>query len=191
MGVSQRTVTGGELIDGVIILNGTVDVNGAANGIIFDADGDTTIGSNTDDQLEFKIAGAIDFTMTANTFKLATLSKIVGPATTEYATFVPILAQQALSGAGAMSLTTYYTAWTTTSTDAGSLADGTAIGQLKKVQLIVDGGDGTLTPTNLSGGTTITFADAGDFVILAWNGTDWVAIELGNAADGATAPVLA
>ena len=100
-------------------------------------------------------------------------------------------AQQALSGAGALNVTSYYSAWTTTGADAGTLADGTAIGQLKKIQLIVDGGDGTLTPSNLSGGTTITFADAGDYVVLVWDGTNWIALELGNDADGATAPVVA
>lgn len=104
---------------------------------------------------------------------------------------IPIAAQQALSGAGAVNITSYYTAWTTTGANAGTLANGAQKGQLKKIQLIVDGGDGTLTPTSLSGGTTITFADAGDFAVLCWNGTAWVAIELGNDADGATAPVLA
>lgn len=104
---------------------------------------------------------------------------------------IPIAAQQALSGAGAINITSYYTAWTTTGADAGTLANGAQKGQLKKIQLIVDGGDGTLTPTSLSGGTTITFADVGDYALLCWNGTAWVAIELGNAADGATAPVLA
>lgn len=107
------------------------------------------------------------------------------------APFLPLSSQQALSGAGALNVTSYCTKWTTTAANAGTLADGTYVGQLKKIQLIVDGGDGTLTPANLSGGTTITFADAGDFALLIWNGTDWVAIELGNDADGATAPVLA
>lgn len=99
--------------------------------------------------------------------------------------------QQALSGAGAVNVTTYYTAVTTTGADALTLADGTFPGQLKKIKMIVDGGDGTLTPTSLADGTTITFADAGDYVVLRWNGTEWRAIELGNDADGATAPALA
>lgn len=106
--------------------------------------------------------------------------------------FVPAAAQQALSGAGAVNVTSYCTKWTTpTGGAAGTLANGVQVGQLKKVQLIVDGGDGVLTPANLAAGTTITFADVGDFALLLWNGTDWVAIELGNDADGATAPVLA
>ena len=106
----------------------------------------------------------------------------------------PIAAQQALSGAGAVDLASYYTAWTTVGSDgadAGTLADGLFYGQRKRVQLIVDADDGVLTPVNLSGGTTITFADAGDFAELVWNGTEWVAIQLGNDADGATGPVLA
>lgn len=100
-------------------------------------------------------------------------------------------AQQALSGAGAINVTSFYTAVTTTGANALTLANGTFPGQLKKIQLIVDGGDGTLTPTSLTGGTTITFADAGDYALLLWDGDSWVPVELGNDADGATAPVLA
>jgi hypothetical protein len=101
-------------------------------------------------------------------------------------------AAQALSGAGAINVTSYYTAWTTTgASQAGTLANGTFPGQKKKIQLIVDGGDGVLTPVELAGGTTITFADAGDFVILRWDGAEWNVIERGNDADGATGPVVA
>ena len=90
-----------------------------------------------------------------------------------------------------MNVTTFYTAVTTTGANALTLANGTFAGQLKKIKMIVDGGDGTLTPTALTGGTTITFADAGDYVLLLWDGDSWVPVELGNDADGATAPVLA
>lgn len=98
----------------------------------------------------------------------------------------------ALSGAGAITVTEYYTAWTTTGAQAGTLADGSKVGQMKKITLIVDGGDGTLTPNLFVDGATITFADAGDFVILMWTGeyTGWRAIETGNDADGATGPVI-
>lgn len=107
------------------------------------------------------------------------------------ALYIPAAAQQALSGAGAINVTTYYTAWTTTGVQAGTLADGVRVGQLKKVQLIVDGGNGTLTPANLVGGTTITFADAGDYVLLMWTASGWVPLEVGNDADGATGPAIA
>lgn len=36
-----------------------------------------------------------------------------------------------------------------------------------------DGGDGTLTVTNLQGGTTLTFNDAGDFVHLFYQDAKW------------------
>lgn len=99
---------------------------------------------------------------------------------------------QSLSGAGAITVNQYLTLWTTTGVNAGTLADGSYVGQLKKIQMIVDGGDGTLTPTNLADGTTITFSNVGDFVILRWNGVDWRVIERSNATNGAAAtPVLA
>lgn len=190
MAVTQVTSSSGWLIDGVSIIDGTVDLNGTANSLILDADGDTHISAPTDDQIDISIAGADDFTFTANSFNILTNSAIAGPSST-FVPLIPIANQQALSGAGAINITSYYTAWTTTGADAGTLADGVVKGQMKKVQLIVDGGDGTLTPNRLSGATTITFADAGDYAILVWNGTDWVAVELGNDADGATAPVMA
>ena len=106
---------------------------------------------------------------------------------------IPDVAQQALSGAGACNVTAFYTAVTTTGADALTLAAGTELGQLKKIQMIVDGGNGTLTIADpvSSSLDVITFADAGDYVVCIWNGTAWRVIELGNDADGATAPAIA
>jgi len=190
MAVTQVTAVSGFMIDGVMMLNGTVDVNGAANSVILDADGDTHISSPTDDQIDISIAGADDFTITANSLNTLTGSCLAGPSST-FVPFIPLAAAQALSGAGAVDIISYYTAWTTTGVNAGTLADGVVKGQLKKIKMVVDGGDGTLTPANLAGGTTITFADAGDYVLLAWDGTDWVLVESGNAADGVTEPAFA
>lgn len=103
------------------------------------------------------------------------------------ATFMPTAVQQELSGAGAVNLTTYYTAVTNTGADALTLADSTVLGQVKKIKMIVDPGtDSTLT---FNGTATIVFADVGDYAVLIWNGSDWIPVELGNDADGATAPV--
>lgn len=79
---------------------------------------------------------------------------------------------QSLSGAGAVNVTTLTTAWTTTGANAGTLADGTA-GQVKVIVMVVDGGDGTLTPTNLGNGTTITFDTVGDSVTLQFLAGNW------------------
>ena len=175
MAVTQYTASSGVLVDGVNIQDGTVDVDGTADAIILDSDGDTTISAPSDDQIDIEIGGADDFTFTSNSFNVLSGSTIAGPSSTFF-TATPIAAQQALSGAGAINVTTFYTAWTTTGVDAGTLVDGVVKGQLKKIQLIVDGGNGTLTPSNLSGGTTITFADAGDFALLCWDGSNWVAL---------------
>lgn len=94
--------------------------------------------------------------------------------TTQVLGFFPIAAEQALSGPGAINLTSYHTKVTTTGTDALTLADSTQIGQLKKITLVADGGDGTLT---LTGYTSITFDDAGDYVVLVWTGSAWQVIE--------------
>lgn len=190
MAVTQVTSSAGFMIDGVMMLDGTIDVNGTADAIILDADADTSISSPADDQIDFEINGADDFTMTPNSFNVLAGSCIAGPGAT-YVPFIPAAAAQSLSGAGAVNITTWLTKWTTTGSNAATLADSTCVGQIKKIQMIVDAGDGVLTPSNLASGTTITFADVGDYAILMWNGTDWVAIELGNDADGVTAPVLA
>lgn len=101
-------------------------------------------------------------------------------------------AQESSTTAGALSVATYYTAVNTTtgSGHASTLAGGSFVGQRKRVQLIVDAGDLVLTIATLTGGNTITFADAGDFVELVWTGAAWVPVQLGNDADGATAPVI-
>jgi len=192
MAVCQFEVdANGLLLHGVVLKSGTVDVNGTANGIIFDADGDTTIGASTDNQLDITIAGALDFSITANSFNVLAGSTIAGPTST-FAWFAPILAQQALSGAGAVNVTTYYTAFTSTGAgDALTLVDGVVKGHRKVITHVVDGGSGVLTPSNLSGGTTITFTTAGEVAELYFDGTNWVALRLFNTVTPATPPVLA
>ena len=83
---------------------------------------------------------------------------------------------QSLSGAGAVNLTDLITEVTTTGADALTLANGST-GQVKIITMIVDGGDGTLTPTTFANGTTITFNDANDTVALLYANTiGWVVI---------------
>jgi hypothetical protein len=100
---------------------------------------------------------------------------------TLYSAFYPAGAIQNITAGtgGAINVTSYFT---TLNTDAGgdayTLANGTVIGQLKEIYLLVDGGgNAVITPANLAGGTTITMNDAGDSVVLLWNGTDWVVIK--------------
>ena len=86
-----------------------------------------------------------------------------------------ISSPQALSGAGAVNLTTTVTKFTSTgAAQALTLADGID-GQIKIITHVVAGGTGILTPTTKTGFTTITFNAAGDSVTLRFNTTiGWV-----------------
>ena len=77
------------------------------------------------------------------------------------------------SGAGAVSVNGHIHEITTTAADALTLADGTE-GQRLAVIMVTDGGDGTLTPTNLAGAqTTITFDAVGESVDLLFTNGSW------------------
>ena len=74
---SGGTFVGNVTHNGTVTFSSTVsglDVNGTE--IILDADGDTTITADTDDQIDIKIAGADDFQFTANTFTALSGSSI-------------------------------------------------------------------------------------------------------------------
>ena len=60
---------------GTLTTSSTLDVNG--NELILDADADTSITADTDDQIDIKIANADDFRFTANSFNALSGSSIV------------------------------------------------------------------------------------------------------------------
>ena len=87
---------------------------------------------------------------------------------------------QNISGPGAISLTETVSLLTTTGTDAYTLADGTE-GQIKVISMKVNGGNGTVTPTNFVNGTSILFNDVQDTVTLLYQTTGWVLLARQNA----------
>lgn len=193
MGVTVFTDDGnGMTFSGVLLDDGDIKMRGNGK-VYFDLDADTYFTSAADDILDLYIAGSKDFIFQSNNLELQIGTYITSTSATAvcYHPSIPNAAMQSLSGAGAITTTEYYTAWTTTGANAGTLANSDVIGQLKKIQMVVDAGDGTLTPTTLVGGTTITFADAGDTAELMWTASGWRVIALYNVTDGATAPVLA
>jgi len=106
--------------------------------------------------------------------------------------FIPAGAQQALTGAGAINVTSYHTAWTSGGAVAGTLANGTRPGQLKEITLVVAGGNGTLTPATFADGATITFSVVGDNVLLRWTAAGWKVLRRMNIATGSpTTPAVA
>ena len=82
-GVSEKTTRlvysdGTNLVDAGF--GGALDIEGRE--LVLDADGDTTITADTDDQIDIKIAGADDFQFTANTFTAQSGSTIAAQALT-------------------------------------------------------------------------------------------------------------
>jgi len=82
-GVSEKTTRlvysdGTNLVDAGF--GGSLDIEGRE--LVLDADGDTTITADTDDQIDIKIAGADDFQFTANTFTAQAGSTIAAQALT-------------------------------------------------------------------------------------------------------------
>jgi hypothetical protein len=79
---------------------------------------------------------------------------------------------ETVTGAGAISITTAYTSLVTTGANALTLAapGASSLPRLKVIHMTTDGGDGTLASTNIvgqsSGTTSITFNDAGDYLVL-------------------------
>ena len=109
----------------------------------------------------------------------------IGVATATSLATGPVFATlQSLSGPGAINLTSFTTAFTSSAAgNALTLADGAA-GQLKAIVYVaqIAGADtGILTPDNLGNGTTITFNNVGDSVQLQYIGTNWWVIAINGA----------
>jgi len=149
---------GGALAEAVIGSGGGhtyVTSNGAYN-LILDTNQGTTTGNIT---IEDGANGAI--TLTPNgSGAIDLVGKVLHSETT------------VSSGAGAVAVTGGIHEITTTGADALTLANGTE-GQVLYVVMVADGGNGTLTPTSLAGGTNITFDDVGDAVTLLYTAAAW------------------
>ena len=65
--ISENTSANGVAVDSVILKDGAIDVQGVSDGIILDADGDTTISADTDDQIDIKVGGTDVVKITAAT----------------------------------------------------------------------------------------------------------------------------
>jgi len=122
--------------------------------------GDLSVGGETSLSGTLEVTG----TTTVNALDINGLIRIKGT-------------PQTLTGAGAVNLTTSTTLLVTTGANALTLAAG-ADGQIKIITMKTDGGDGTLTPTGLRGGTTITFSAVGQSATLLYKDSAWLPIAL-------------
>lgn len=92
-----------------------------------------------------------------------------------------VLGTQSLSGAGAVNVTSAFTALTTTgAAQALTLANGTA-GEIKIITHVVDGGSAVLTPTTKIGFSTITFTGVGESAMLVYTAAGWAIVALNGA----------
>jgi len=163
---------------GLPIVGGTTGTLSVARG----GTGITAFGTGVATALGQNVTGSGGIALaTSPTFVTPTL----GVATATSVATGPVFGTiQALSGAGAVNLTTLTTAFTSTATgNALTLANGTA-GQLKTIVYVAEaaaGDTGILTPTNLGGYTTITFTNVGDSCLLQFIGTDWWVISVQGA----------
>jgi hypothetical protein len=182
-GVGGATGTGGA----VAILSGaSAGAGGTAGNVTIDCGAATGGAAGT---ITIGAANAASVTITA----ALTVGNSVRAAGTTFSPFIPHGADAAaVAPTAAIPITNYYSKLDTTAgATTQTLADGAVIGQLKKIHMAVDNGDDVVTPANLKGAATIiTFADAGDYVVLVWDGGDWVCIEAGNSVDGVSAPVI-
>ena len=100
---SGATVTNNGSATGFVTA-GALDLNGAV--LTLDADGNTTITADTNDQIDIAIAGADDFQMTANTFTIlsgSTLNTASGGAINAASgSTISIAAGGAITNAGSM-----------------------------------------------------------------------------------------
>lgn len=81
---------------------------------------------------------------------------------------------------GAISVGRYFTTINVdVAGDSFTLADGVAVGQLKKIQLITNAGvaPGVITVPNGVGFTTIDMTVGNDYAILVWTSNGWVIVE--------------
>lgn len=112
-----------------------------------------------------------------------TTIKYINVGSTSACEFRPaeLATQSALSGAGAVPITARTCLLTTTGANALTLANGFA-GQRLTIIMVVDGGDGTLTPTTKTGFTTIVFDAVADAVTLEYVTTlGWMVVENRNS----------
>ncbi len=141
---------------------------------------------------EIQIDGTASVTATAGSDALDSLTltgSIAGPSSIQ-ATFMPTGANAAVVTPGAAIPITNFASWLDSNAGATTqtLADGVVIGHLKKIIMTVAGNNDVVTPVSLKGAsTTLTFDLAGEYVLLMWDGGDWVIIESGNMASGTNA----
>jgi len=164
----------------------TIVTTGAAGVYI----GPTTAGLTTAGSHYALLTGSGIFTV----YTSSTTGGFAGSGTNQIGPITICAAQETIAAGsgGAISVAAHYT---DIAVDAGgdafTLGAGACIGQLKKIMLSATaGGTGVVTGTFTGAGTTLTFTNAGEYALLQWNGTDWIALELASVVTLTHKPVI-
>jgi hypothetical protein len=179
---------GGVDISAALDANTAIALTTTAGGIVLTAGGDTAgddlLLTATGTATEIRLASAsttadaIDLAASAGGVDIsAAATKNITLATSSTGRIdlqAPVLHSDTgvVTGAGALDITVSINEIVTTGADALTLADGQE-GQIMFVVMKTDGGDGTLTPSNFTGGSTITFDSVGDTVTLLFTNGAW------------------
>ena len=160
---------------------------GASSNVTINSDAtDSDFVVSNDDEEAFRVDGAnrevvineasgqTDFRAETNSYSTALL--VDASADNVQINATPVFGlTQSLSGAGAVDVVSAITEVVTTGANALTIAAGVE-GQIKFIVMKTDGGDGTLTPASFTGGSTITFNDVGDSVLLLFTNSSWFLI---------------
>ena len=162
---------------------GAHDLNG--NTLTLDADGDTDITADTDDQIDIRIAGADDFQFTANTFTAQAGSTIVAPTITASTAFVPDASDGASLGTSALEFSDLFLAdgavvnfgddqeiKLTHVADTGLTLKHTATGDDKPVSITLQTGETDIAANDIIGKIDFQAPDEG-------TGTDAILVAAG------------
>ena len=184
-------ITGNLNVDGIIsATSGDLDIQAPANialyptGNVWISQGTKLIfEGTTPDDFEVKLQATtvtadrdIIFPDASGTVAVSATAPVTLSATGDIgvdASVVTTTVQQ-LSGPGAIDVTSLITEITTTGADAYTLVNG-ILGQVKIILAAdVSGGTGTVTPTNVQGGTTLTFDAVGESITLIYTSLGWM-----------------
>ena len=160
---------------------------GASSNVTINSDAtDSDFIVSNDDEEAFRVDGAnrevvineasgqTDFRAETNSYSTALL--VDASADNVQINATPVFGlTQSLSGAGAVDVVSAITEVVTTGANALTIGAGVE-GQIKFIVMKTDGGDGTLTPASFTGGSTITFNDVGDSVLLLFTNSSWFLI---------------
>lgn len=168
----------------LLATGGTIDLNGEADALVLDADGNTSISAPTDDQIDIEIGGADDFRFLANIFQ-ALSGSVIETNTINETTATNGVAVDGLTikdgstrptvhadpgNGGAIPVTsTGVCALTSGGAETRTLADPTFLGQRLTLWCTVYVGDivvATASPCNVANNNRLTFGAVSEAIEL-------------------------